>query len=521
MSGHSQRQPYYNANNISNTSSANLSSGSGSSSTSRARKKKASRACGHCQKAHLTCDDMRPCSRCVKRNLASTCCDGARKKAKYLQDVDEDAIGLSPPANATSSNSGGAAVPPLQPPPGTPDGGDTDAATPGLAAVAAAPLVVAPDAGGASAGANATSAALLHQTDSSSTHAPSAAPAPPPPLLSSISPSSALTADPSSAAPAAAIAFPLAPNFDFGSEAVNLEYSFLSNMLGAPPIADHHVTGVHPNALHRPLDRANGGSSAAYGMDAGAMGLTAAAQHPSMVGGGHPHAHRHHPQQAHQQHSPATVAAAAAAASSLSSSSAEPRSAVPPAAAVYLSVSRPYDYREGFHSLVRHVKTTMEKPDVMRICRALAQFRPSFMAQIMNLSEEDLVFMEKCFQRTILEFDKLIGFSGTPTAVWRRTGEIALVGKEFSILTQWPRERLLGHKTYIYELMDNAGAVDYWEKFSLIAFDNSQQSVMTTCTLVSPDGRPVPCAFCFTIKRDIFDVPLAIVGNFLPLFRPV
>ncbi len=64
--------------------------------------------------------------------------------------------------------------------------------------------------------------------------------------------------------------------------------------------------------------------------------------------------------------------------------------------------------------------------------------------------------------------------------------------------------------------MDHASAVNYWEKFGLIAFDNSQQSVQTTCTLITPSGRKMECAFCFTIKRDIFDVPMAIVGNFLP-----
>ncbi|KAJ3405049.1 Transcriptional regulator of nonfermentable carbon utilization, partial [Chytridiales sp. JEL 0842] len=161
----------------------------------------------------------------------------------------------------------------------------------------------------------------------------------------------------------------------------------------------------------------------------------------------------------------------------------------------------------------------MAKPEVMRICRALAHFRPSFMSVIMNLSEQDLVFMEKCFQRTLIEFEKLIGFSGTPTVVWRRTGEIALVGKEFSFLTQWPKEQLLENSTHIYELMDVKSAVEYWEKFSLLAFDNSQQSCMMNATLISARGDPVHCAFCFTIKRDIFDVPLAIVGNFLPLFK--
>jgi hypothetical protein len=44
----------------------------------------------------------------------------------------------------------------------------------------------------------------------------------------------------------------------------------------------------------------------------------------------------------------------------------------------------------------------MPREDLMRISRALALFRPSFIALIMNLTEEDLVFMEKCLQRTLL-----------------------------------------------------------------------------------------------------------------------
>ncbi|KAJ3184852.1 Transcriptional regulator of nonfermentable carbon utilization [Gaertneriomyces sp. JEL0708] len=272
--------------------------------------------------------------------------------------------------------------------------------------------------------------------------------------------------------------YPLASNYEFGSKATSLEYSFLSNMLGAPS-----------------------GDFALPDMGLGQVGLASVdnVNQPSQT---------HHGSRESLGTTNSPVAA-------------QDSGHAARASGVYKSVVRPYDYREGFHNLVKYVKERMEKNDIIRICRALAGFRPSFMAQIMNLSEEDLLFMEKCFQRTIMEFDKLIGFSGTPTVVWRRTGEIALVGKEFSILTQWPREQLLGKRTYIYELMDNSSAVDYWEKFSLIAFDNSQQSMMTTCTVLTPTGRPVTCAFCFTIKRDIFDVPLAIVGNFLPLFRAV
>ncbi|KAJ9067287.1 Transcriptional regulator of nonfermentable carbon utilization [Entomophthora muscae] len=159
----------------------------------------------------------------------------------------------------------------------------------------------------------------------------------------------------------------------------------------------------------------------------------------------------------------------------------------------------------------------MSKENVLRICRAISQFRPSFIALFMNLTEEDLIFIEKCFQRTLLEFEKLISLSGTPTVVWRKTGEIVLVGKEFSILTSWPPNALLGKTTFIYELMDDISAVEYWEKFAIHAFDNSEMSVMSTCNIYGANRQLVPCAFCFTIKRDIFDTPLLIVGNFLPI----
>ncbi|KAI9312362.1 hypothetical protein BX666DRAFT_1986752 [Dichotomocladium elegans] len=186
-------------------------------------------------------------------------------------------------------------------------------------------------------------------------------------------------------------------------------------------------------------------------------------------------------------------------------------------AAVYNEVRQPFNYAEGFHYLIRYVRERMGREDLMRISRALALFRPSFLALIMNLTEEDLVFMEKCLQRTLLEYEKLISFSGTPTVVWRRTGEICLVGKEFSLLTQWPRDVLMNKKTYIYELMDNGSTVEYWEKFSTHAFDSTDKSCTYSCILRTPTQKPVPCTFCFTIKRDIFDLPSVIVGNFLPL----
>jgi hypothetical protein len=138
------------------------------------------------------------------------------------------------------------------------------------------------------------------------------------------------------------------------------------------------------------------------------------------------------------------------------------------------------------------------------------------------------------------ELNKLISFSGTPTVVWRRTGEICLVGSEFCMLTEWPHSDLVGsgpglpsstsasdansdstppqpmaqHKSkLIYELFENQSVVEYFENFATHAFENTTQSVFSHCVLLKPSGAPVPCTFCFSIRRDIFDLPSLIIGE--------
>ena len=46
----------------------------------------------------------------------------------------------------------------------------------------------------------------------------------------------------------------------------------------------------------------------------------------------------------------------------------------------------------------------------------------------------------------------MISYTGTPTVVWRRTGEICLVGVEFCLLTEWKKEELVTGRKYIYEV---------------------------------------------------------------------
>ena len=82
-------------------------------------------------------------------------------------------------------------------------------------------------------------------------------------------------------------------------------------------------------------------------------------------------------------------------------------------ARIYRDKTRPFPYTNGYHILIKYATQKYDKADVLRIVRALAIYRPSLIALQMPLSEEDEIFVERAFQRTMLEFERLISFSGT------------------------------------------------------------------------------------------------------------
>ncbi|KAJ2783946.1 Transcriptional regulator of nonfermentable carbon utilization [Coemansia javaensis] len=467
------------------------------------RKRKTVRACIHCQRSHLTCDNGRPCARCTKRGLGASCVDGARKKAKYLTDGDgADGHGADGP-------------PPIE--------------APGADDKSQGPLVMRLCGG----------------------------------VLS-----------PALAPPAAVDPLPLhvTPTVTFGSETINLEYAIMSSMLAGamaggaplgPPGADgaphtQTPTVTIPSSLwaapvvQAPLapllsparssyqlqttghnnGNGNSNSNSNHNSNSNSNNNNNSSNHNSNhntslglfdTGGGPVSA-----QAARDRHASWHEQLAAAATAAAGPSTQPPLVAEPAVyglnpvyaqrpADVYSSVTEPHQYHTGFHYCLEYIHRRMNKRDIMRVCRAIAHFRPSLVALLRNLTREDLVFAEKSLQRALLEYEKLVGFVGTPTVVWRRTGEIVLVGKEFSILTHWDRQELAAGGHFIFELMSLDSAVVYWEKFASHAFENSEHAVMAECCLLRPDGSRVPCAFSFTIKRDLFGLPMAVIGNFLPI----
>ncbi|CAM9022117.1 unnamed protein product [Wickerhamomyces anomalus] len=186
---------------------------------------------------------------------------------------------------------------------------------------------------------------------------------------------------------------------------------------------------------------------------------------------------------------------------------------------VYTTQIQSYNYPKAYHALLNYLKTRFTKEQLIKIAEFMADYRPSFIAATRSLVEMDLLFAERSFQRSLLEYESMSSLSSSPTIMWRRTGEIVAVSTEFSSLTSHTKTQLLSKRTFIIELMNDSSALDYFKLFSSVAFGDLNGVIITECTLLSPNGEPIRCASTWTVKRDVFDIPMLIVGQFLPILQ--
>jgi PAS domain-containing protein len=127
---------------------------------------------------------------------------------------------------------------------------------------------------------------------------------------------------------------------------------------------------------------------------------------------------------------------------------------------VYDRVTEPYTYVNAFHTLIALLKDRFSSTKILRIAKALASIRPSFISCTRTLNRTDLIFMEKCFQRMLLEYEDFMLQSSAPTIVCRRTGEVAAVNKEFIALTGWTKGVLLGTEPNLNANTGGAGSAN-------------------------------------------------------------
>ena len=260
---------------------------------------------------------------------------------------------------------------------------------------------------------------------------------------------------------------------------------------------------------------------------------------------------------------------------------------------VYNTVTDPYSYTKAFHDLMALIRKRFSQKRTAHIAKALASIRPSFISSLMKMDDDDRVFMEKCLQRTLLEYEDNLSLTGTPTLLCRRTGEVVAVSEGFSILTGWKKAILLGREpnlninkgrdasglpdtsasnsrgtntphqpdipfvdesrpkpVSIVDLLDDESVCDFFDDYAHLAFGDSRGSVTTPCKFLkyrttkdkgfdkdldsevgsrlkeqsnadyperaSDSDDKVDCMLCWSVKRDVFDIPMLFVLNVLP-----
>jgi hypothetical protein len=267
---------------------------------------------------------------------------------------------------------------------------------------------------------------------------------------------------------------------------------------------------------------------------------------------------------------------------------------------IYDSVKEPFGYVASFHRLFNLIQSRFSSAHTSRIAKSLASIRPSLLASTRNLTRQDLVFMEKYFQRSLFEYEEFMHQCSSPTLACRRTGEVAGVNKEFTALTGWTKEVLLGKEpnrnvnlggsasdngnarsrlglttprlrslnadmqgaadgpqpVFLAELLDAESAVEFYEDYSQLAFNDSRGHKTRKCRLLkyrtqekadgggnedvqAPQKDPrnsilsnrvakidgehgisklerdgkLECSYTWIIKRDMFDMPMLFVIN--------
>ncbi|OAQ97689.1 hypothetical protein LLEC1_07246 [Akanthomyces lecanii] len=529
---------------------------------SRPRRKKARRACFACQRAHLTCGDERPCQRCIKRGLADACQDGVRKKAKYLHDAPPEALrpvlgpNYNPSAGTTTQTNGNRQ---------NSTASEAAISTPGstfMSAASTASYPVYPSTAQTGVGMSPNLGFNPQSSAGSDTFPGASAQSQIGGILGGNTMDFNALFDPSN---------PALYNFDleglnFGSQYAGWEFGILNKMgMGAELSSRENSISQSADPSYASLfTNGNGATmlSGEYtGGDANANMYT----------------------QGNLQHGLPHAYAIAAAPQSLASPSTDATTSPQPAhnaeessnphnsfalqnphaariktkpdkvaqilgkrqrdsAGIYAAVKEPYPYTKGFHNMVQVLRDRLPHSKVIKVARSLAEIRPSFIACTKDLTREDLVFMEKCFQRTLVEFHDFLQHCCAPTIVCRRSGEVAAVNKEFTALTGWTKDVLLGKEpNHNLAFEDSRGKVQRGCRLMKYRTDDGDDgrglatkggaagSILSNrvtkidgehgISRIEKDGK-VDCTYCWTIKRDVFDIPMMIIINFLPRCYP-
>lgn len=201
---------------------------------------------------------------------------------------------------------------------------------------------------------------------------------------------------------------------------------------------------------------------------------------------------------------------------------------------IYTNKILNFDYPQSYHSLTHFLKTrfgidhnnstdeerTTKRKNLLQILKLIASYRPTFILAYKNLLiPHDLELLEILFQRCLFDHQRLMKLNSSPTIMWRRTGEIVSISDDMLSLLEYNINDILSQRRFILELMyDDESILNYFKLFKSVAVGNLHSSIVTKCNLKTKSSDKC-LEFCcvWTVKRDLFDLPSLMIGQFLPV----
>ncbi|PVH94352.1 hypothetical protein DM02DRAFT_618696 [Periconia macrospinosa] len=462
------------------------------------KRRKVNHACIYCRRSHMTCDLDRPCTRCIKRNIGHLCHDEPREGVKKSKSDSRNANDERDASNQDAASSDQAVNALSQQPSAAPDTG-----------LNLAPPLLPPNRG-------ASAASIAQSTPVSAPQLPS---------LTSQNPTLLNYNDwTSSSQNHIRDMHQYDPSYMFNTSEVSNEYNLINDFLNSSLMDDNSFyTGGDFHQLFSDASLLNpmGGSltsSTPYNPNVsdGTQLLPPPAQAASSSSAQRPTGKL--PLEKAREKYYMTAADPAG------TDSPEERMNKLLKAKMDAGLLRPFNYVKGYARLSQYMDLNMQQISRVRILRQLDRFRPKFRERAQKLTDMELVRVEMWFDKSLMAYDRVFASMAIPACCWRRTGEIFRGNKEMARLIHVPMSRLRDGNIAIHEIIAEPSLVSYWEKFGAIAFDNSQKAILTSCSLKNPDPKSkdpeIRCCFSFTVKRDMYDIPALIVGNFLPILDP-
>ncbi|GMK54911.1 hypothetical protein CspeluHIS016_0114970 [Cutaneotrichosporon spelunceum] len=467
------------------------------------KKVKCQRACKFCRKSHTTCEDTRPCQRCIKRDIAQLCLqDEADQLAQQAAQQKQQQL-----AAAAAADKGGATttVPAKRrgyslesterPPParrasssqgvavgnGTPkfrDGSSTGTAGPSGSSQAGMPV-----------------------------HTPS--PSHPPPgadMVANVSMPSFMASPQDSFRSGAMSGFDQESPMSAGGR-IPQWYDSAFQADAQPPPAPVPQTGAIPDAfswsalvdgLINPMQEQSPSAEFAW--------LNAnAANTPNGRG---------------LQPNPSGMGGAVSA--SPANSALKNESAMSPDVLNSDGPVVPYNYTFGY-SRLKSWANSMEEPVKMRVNAATDKFKPILHSCLSQYSEEQTISVEMQFLAFVRNWATFCDTIPAPACIWRRTGEIFAANRRMLALMDMTLQSFHPGKINLYTVLDPMSFTEYWEDYGgQVLHHLSDRSSFDTVVAVAMANRPGEKTHLLTSSMafDSIGLPLVATAVLTPLGAP-